>query len=170
MVTVSKDGKFFIPIENHASLVRDTCIGQATPLPKAWGENSGILDTKAEVLPRHSPVESVGPNTPENETRTPSLQCTQQDRGGNTCLSKTNKESGRLEKLYEVLSLPNGEITQEQCDALKQLIAANANVLALSVDELGHTDCVQHQVVTAPQSNNQYVKCSFSTETRLRVW
>ena len=53
-----------------------------------------------------------------------------------------------MEKLYEVLLLEKGAVTQEQCNALKQLIAANADVFALSDDELGHTYLVQHHVDT----------------------
>lgn len=65
-----------------------------------------------------------------------------------TQVNKSTTEEGRLEKLFEVLALVESEATEEQCDALKQLISDNSDVFALSDNELGHTDLVQHQVDT----------------------
>ena len=62
--------------------------------------------------------------------------------------TERDNRADRLEKLYEVLLLEKGAVTQEQCDALKQLIAAIDDEFALSDDELGHTDHVQHHVDT----------------------
>ena len=85
-------------------------------------------------------------------------------------VAEINSESSRLEKLYEVLLLENGAMTQEQCGRLKQLIPANADVFALSNDELGHTDLVQHHAGTGDSPPIKYTESHISTETRLQVW
>ena len=145
VLTSQQDGRLFIPVENHASLSQclqpGTCIGRATQLPNAWEESSRVLELQEQNS-------SVGTTTKPCEMA-PQPSCSAPPAtGAEHPGTETDSRAHRLEKLYEVLLLEKGAVTQEQCNALKQLIAANADVFALSDDELGHTDLVQHHVDT----------------------
>ena len=67
-------------------------------------------------------------------------QCTQ-------VVGKVGRTS-RLERLYCILALERGTLTEEQFHSLKKMIADNADVFALDDTELGNTNLVQHHVDT----------------------
>lgn len=133
-------GKLFIPVENHSSLSQSltpgTSIGRVTPLPSTSSEVLELTVLDSDVLSKKTMEIDSKLSTPS-----PPYAETNQD-------FPTTNGAKRLETLFQLLSLENEVTTPEQTESLKQLIAANADVFALSDDELGHSDLVQHHVDT----------------------
>ena len=67
-----------------------------------------------------------------------------------TIVSKLTKAPLRkvVRRFLKYWPWQKGEATEKQCGTLEQLISDKSDVFALSDNELGHTDLVQHQVDT----------------------
>ena len=138
VVTQRSNGRILIPVENHLALSArmnpGMCVGTATLVDvQSLTELSLVADSipaaESEKQPKQKQlgVNSVNPGPPVSE-------------------GAVGVE--RLEKLYSLIALERGTLTEDQYQSLKILIADNAEVFALDDTELGHTDLVQHRVDT----------------------
>ena len=136
VVTQRSNGRILIPVENHLALSTrmnpGMCVGTATLVDvQSLTELSLVADSipaaesEKQPKPKQLGVNSVNPGPPVSE-----------------------EAVERLEKLYSLIALERGTLTEDQYQSLKIMIADNAEVFALDDTELGHTDLVQHRVDT----------------------
>ena len=71
-------------------------------------------------------------------------------RGTKSCVNESNTE--RVKQVKDALGLPLSKPIQEQSQKLENLIREYADVFALTDDELGHTDIVEHTIDTGDYS------------------
>ena len=132
------DGRLLIPVENYSALSArlepGMCIGTATlidDLPLVELDTAVVPDDPVNVM------EACLPTCPEAANVS---QCASQ--------VDTDRATNRLDRLFEVLALERGTLTEEQFSDLKKMIADNSDVFALDDTELGHTDLVKYHVDT----------------------
>ena len=94
-----------------------------------------------EEIQQDTPVEPDPASKPTPTLRSTSIQFC-------STSSEPTETKERLKKLFNVLSLENDNITEQQLRKLKKMIESNADVFALDDSELGHTDLVKHHVDT----------------------
>ena len=110
------------------------CIGTATLI-----DDLPLVRLDTAVVP-DDPVNAVEASLPNCPEAANISQCASQ--------VDTDSATNRLDRLFEVLALERGTLTEEQFHDLKKMVANNSDVFALEDTELGHTDLVKHHVDT----------------------